>query len=171
MEENIIDTVEQPQEEIKDQKDFNTALNKRLEKEKEKQAKIWAEKYADYMSPDDYKNNTAELNQQIANLGNSLEEANKVREADKQTIADLEAKIAQLESSSLKTQVAIETGLPVQLANKLSGTTKEELLNDANNMLGFMSANRPAPLRNPDAGEEIDGVTAAFSRLNPKLKL
>lgn len=178
MEELNVETTEQmqeqPAEEIKDQKDFNAALNKRLEKEREKQAKIWAEKYEKYMSPEDYKNNTEELNNKIMNLGNSLDEARKTSEADKQTISELQEKIAHLESSSLKTEVAIETGLPVKLANKLSGSTKEELTADAIAIMNEMKALRVpggAPLRNPDANEDVDGVSSAFSKLNPKLKI
>lgn len=75
------------------QSEVDKAISKRLEKERTKEAKVWQEKYSEYLSPEDVKNRTEELNNQIASLGNSLDEAKKASDEDKQTIEDLKNKL------------------------------------------------------------------------------
>lgn len=52
---------------------------------------------------------------------------------------DLAGKITTLETKELKRQVAHENSIPFELADKLSGTTKEELEADAKQLASFVT--------------------------------
>lgn len=52
---------------------------------------------------------------------------------------DLADKITTLETKELKRQVAHENSIPFELADKLSGTTKEELEADAKQLASFVT--------------------------------
>lgn len=175
VEETTVPAAEEQQEEevvITSQQDFNAALKARLEKERQKQAKIYAEKYSGYFSPDDMKTKTEEYEAQITELGNSLTAAKDKATADAERIADLETRVQTYESLSVKQRIAHEVGLPYELANKLSGVTEEEIRQDAKTMAQFIApkTNVALPLRNPEAAPEVDGVTKAFMALNPNMK-
>jgi len=161
------------------QDDVNDIVGKRLEKE----AKKWQEKYSNYYSEDDLATKTEELTKKITELGNSLEEAQKKEQsnteilADKEKlISDLQDQIKQHETDSVKTrheleqiQIGLANGLPLELCNRLQGTTAEEMTADAVKMAQYLGKPASMPARNPEAVES-DGVAAAFKALNPNLK-
>lgn len=147
------------------QDEVNALVKERLDRAEKK----WQEKYSNYYSADDLASKTEDLNKQITELGNSLNAANDKANADAQTIADLEAKASKYETDSVKIRIALENGIPFELANKLTGTTEEEIRNDAKKMSQFVASTPAMPMRNPEADAEIDGVTAAFKKLNPNL--
>lgn len=150
------------------QEQVNEIIKKKLEKVDKK--------YEGYMSKDDFDLKAKEIKenfeQQITDLGNSLNVANEKAETDAQTIADLQARVKTHETDSVKIRTALEFGIPYELANKLSGETEEDIRKDAQNLSAFIQKpNTVAPLRNAEAGEEMDGVTKRFLELNPGMKL
>lgn len=155
------------------QEEVNTLIKERLDRAEKK----WQEKYSNYYSSDDLASKTEELNNKIVELGNSLNVANDKANADSeeiakrdQTIADLEAKAKKYETDSVKIRIALDNGLPYELANKLNGETEEELIKDAQKMASFLKPTNSMPMRNTDS-VETDGVMAAFRKLNPNLKI
>ena len=156
------------------QEEVNGLIKERLDRAEKK----WQEKYSNYYSADDLASKTEELNNKIVELGNSLTVANDKANADAdvlaerdKTIADLEAKAKKYETDSVKIRIALENGLPFELANRLSGDTEEELKADALKMASFMKPSNNMPSRNTEAVPEADGVTASFLKLNPNLKI
>ena len=148
------------------QDELNAKLQEIL---KEKEAK-WQKKYSNYYSEDDLKSKTEELNTQLADLGNSLKEAEAKAAADAQTIADLEAKAKKHETDSVKIRIALDNGIPYELANKLTGDTAEEIEKDAKKMAKYIGKS-VAPVRNAESSNETDGVLAAFKRMNPNINI
>lgn len=155
------------------QDEVNALVKDRLDRAEKK----WKEKYSNYYSEDDLNAKTEEYKKTINELGNSLNDANNKATADAdeilkrdQTIADLEAKAKKYETDSAKTRIALEVGIPYELANKLSGNTEEEIRKDAETMLPFVTKVVGMPTRNTEASPEIDGVTAAFLKKNPNIK-
>ena len=83
-------------------------------------------------------------------------------EDDKQTRAGLDAQITELqgqvsnyETASLRTRIALQNGLPYDLADRLQGADEEELKADAERLAGFMRPVTPqAPLKDiePEVG-------------------
>lgn len=140
------------------QEELNTVLKERLEREHEK----WQKKYADYLSPDDVKNQTEELTKQIASLSSQLDEANKKSEGDTTTITELQGKIKKFETDAIKVKVASEYGIPTELAGRLTGETEEDFKKDAEALKGFINSSTTMPLRNPEAYDKIDAKSQAL---------
>lgn len=110
---------------IETQEQFDAAIGERLKREADKVRKEFegylspddaARKYAGYLSPEDEKKKYQGYL--------SPEEA-----------AKKDAKIKGYESSSVKTRIAHETGLPYEMAARLSGETEEDIRKDAENLV------------------------------------
>lgn len=136
-------------EPITTQEAFDNAIKARLERNTETVKK----QFEGYISPDDFKTKTAELN-------------SKLSERDT-TIADLTAKNKAYETSSVKMRIAHEKGIPYELADKLTGSTEEEIAKDADTFAKFIGKKQPAPL---GSTEHADGKNTAYKSLLAGLK-
>ena len=115
---------------IETQEELDNIVKERIRREREK--------FADY---DDLKKRVSELESENSVLKSTVED-------DKQTRAGLDAKITELqgqvsnyETASLRTRIALQNGLPYDLADRLQGADEEALRADAERLAGFM---RPA---------------------------
>lgn len=77
-------------------------------------------------------------------------------------------KSAEIKYSKLYT--AIKAGLPVELADRLSGTTEEEYKADAEKLAKFFKSAGSQPMFDAESGNELTGVEKAFYARNPDLK-
>ncbi len=85
----------------------------------------------------------------------------------------LEAAAAAQKSAEIKyakLSTAIKAGLPVELADRLSGTTEEEYKADAEKLAKFFKSAGSQPLFDAESGNELTGVEKAFYARNPDLK-
>ena len=154
---------------INTQEELNAVIRDRLERQTAKhQAEVDAlkEQYADY---DALKKFSDEGKSQMASLEEQVEKYKAASASYEQSIKDKDAEIAKYARAAAKTNIAIETGLPIELANRLTGDTEEELKADAKKLLALVGTRTTAPIANPEQPEE-DGVMAAFKKLNPNLK-
>lgn len=147
---------------IDTQEKFDAAIAERLRRERETVSK----KYADY---DDLKKRTAEYETTLGTMTKEAEEnAKKYSEYDKK-LADLQAKVKGYETGSVKTRIAHETGIPFELAERLSGDTEEEIRKDAETLSKFIGGvKKSAPLRNSDGGND-DSKTSALRAFTASL--
>jgi hypothetical protein len=111
---------------IETQEALDAIIKDRIERAKKSAADETAKKYEGYLSPDDVKKHT----DQITALTDKLKES-------ETKIADLTAKNSAYEIASVKTKIAHEVGLPYELADRLSGTTEEEIRKDADALSKF----------------------------------
>ena len=118
-----------------------------------------AKKYEGYISPDDAKKSA----DQIAALTEKLKES-------ETKIADLTAKNSAYEISSAKLKIAQETGLPIELAERLSGTTEEELRKDAETLVKFTAPQHQQHRFSSERTEPMSGVEKVFYEKNPNLR-
>ena len=96
-----------------------------------------AEKFGDYEA---IKAKNAEYAQQVAQLQETISK-------NTASLEDLTKKVQSYETASVKTKVALEIGLPYQMAGRLSGTTEEEIRADAKSMMDLIGTQTPrAPL-------------------------
>ena len=153
---------------ITTQEDFDKAIQKRLaQKERE-----MTEHFKEYMSPDDVKELRADCERKI----NEAQEAVKVVEdklKDKDTTVDELTKRAEAaENSLLKNQIAYENKLPLELAARLVGNTKEELTKDAESLASLIKPSNTPPLHSTDTRTNGAGISnqAAMSGLLEQLK-
>lgn len=147
---------------IDTQEKFDAAIAERLRRERETVSK----KYADY---DDLKKKTAEYEATLGTMTKEAKEnAKKYSEYDKK-LADLQAKVKGYETGSVKTRIAHETGIPFELAERLSGDTEEEIRKDAETLSKFIGGvKKSAPLRNSDSGND-DSKTSALRAFTASL--
>ena len=147
---------------IDTQEKFDAAIAERLRRERETVSK----KYADY---DDLKKRTAEYETRLGALTKEAEDnAKKYSDYDTK-LADLQAKVKGYETVSVKTRIAHETGIPYELAGRLSGDTEEEIRKDAETLSKFIGGvKKSAPLRNSDSGND-DSKTSALRAFTASL--
>ena len=145
-------------EAITTQEAFDNAIKARLDRNTDTVKK----QFEGYISPDDFKAKTADLNSKITDLTGKL--------AEKDTaIADLTAKNKAYETSSVKMRIADENGIPYELANKLSGDTEEDIKKDAETLAKFIGKKQPAPLGSTEH-DHADSKNAAYKSLLASLK-
>lgn len=130
---------------IMTQEDFDAAISERLKREQAK--------YSDY---DTIKSNLGTLRAQLS-----------AKDAE---ISTLQGKVKGYETDSVKTRIALETGLPLDLRTRLTGETEEEIRADANKLAKlFVQQKDPAPLRDTEP-PVADEKTAAYKSLLNNLK-
>ena len=125
---------------ITTQEEFDAAIKARLSREKEK--------YADY---DQIKSLVEDLKKENVDLKSTIEAHHKSKEdADKQ-LEELQNQIAGYETASLRTRVALQHGLPYDLADRLQGTDEESFKADAERLAGFMKpVSKVAPIKSTE---------------------
>lgn len=134
-------------EPITSQEDFEKRIGARLAREQRK--------YADYQ---DLKAKAAKLDEIEAKTA----EANKTWE---ERYKSLETKMAQKDLEILRVQVASAKGVP---ANRINGTTREELEADADELLTLIAKQKEAERPKVPASSLKSGATGSDSRLDPK---
>ena len=135
---------------ITTQEEFDKAVQARVLREQETLGK----KYADY---DQVKARNAELEAEVGALQATIEETNHSAKTHEQTLADLNAKIAGYETANLRTRIALQNGLPFDLADRLVGTDEDSIKADAERLALFVKPKASAPpLKNtePNLGED-----------------
>lgn len=125
---------------ITTQEEFDVAIKGRLSREKEK--------YGDY---DQLKSRVAELEEENVDLKSTIEATNQSKaDADKQ-LEDLQNQIAGYETANLRTRVALQHGLPYDLADRLQGNDEESFKADAERLAGYIKKSQPvAPIRDSE---------------------
>ena len=136
---------------IETQEELDAVIKDRLNRQKEK----YEAKLTDY---DQLKTQNEELNARLAESKSALEEA----KSKDQTIADLQGKVKGYEQSQLRTKIALQSGLPFDLADRLAGDNEEELKADAERLAGYFAPKEPvAPLKSVEE-KPITGEQAAY---------
>ena len=128
---------------ITTQAEFDAAIADRLSR----QEKTITARYEGAMQSADVEKLKTGYENTIADLKKQIEEAGtKAAESTKQ-LTELNAKIKSYESDSAKTRIALETGLPFQMAGRLTGETEEEIRKDAEALKSMIGGQMPiAPL-------------------------
>lgn len=152
---------------IESQEDFDKAIQKRLA-QKDREA---AEKYKDYLSPDDVAEMKAEYEKRIKD---AAEQVKSVKESYATQDAEFKAlteRAEKAERSLLKNRIAHENGLPLELSARLIGDTEEELKADAESLVSFMKPQTAPPLMSMEP-KSTDSSSAAWAKmlagLNPQ---
>lgn len=152
---------------ITTQEQFNAAISERLKRERE----TLARKYGDY---DDLKKKVADYEKQIGDLTRAANDAAAKYAGYDEQLAQLQAKVTGYETASVKTRIAHETGLPYELAGRLSGDTEEDIRKDAESLsklLGQSQGGRRSapPLRDTEPAGNGTDKKAALRALGAQL--
>lgn len=117
---------------IETQEELDNIVKERIRREREK--------YSDY---EELKNRVSELETENSALKTTVEDDKQTRAGLDAQITDLQGKVNNYETASLRTRIALQNGLPYDLADRLQGTDEASLTADAERLAGFM---RPAPV-------------------------
>lgn len=141
---------------IETQEQLDSIIKDRLKREQESNQK----KYEGYLSPDEFKNKTADMEKQIGDLTANLNEANgKVANFEKQ-IAEKDTKIKAYETASVKSRVAHETGLSYDAIKFLQGDNEDSIRESAESLKALVGVRKAAPLADSEgiSGEDKDAA-------------
>lgn len=107
-----------------------------------------------------FESTIADLNKQIETLNGQTGR-----------ITELEAKVREYETASVKTRIAREAGLPAELADRLSGADESAMRADAENLAKLLKSQQaPAPMYKPSGEGANDGKDAALRSLLKKVR-
>lgn len=138
---------------IETQEDFDSAIQKRLaQKEREVTAR-----FEGYMSPDDVAALKAGYEKTIGNTKEKLADHDK-------TVAELTDRATKAESTLLRHEVAAAHGIPIELANRLVGDSKEALEKDADALAAYLAPKTAPPMRSTEP-TITDAKSAAWAKL------
>lgn len=143
---------------ITTQAEFDAAIGERLKRERETLAK----KYGDY---DDLKTKVGDYEKQIAQMSKAAKESAEKYAGYDKNLAELQAKVKGYETDSVKTRIAHETGLPYELAGRLTGEDEAAIRKDAealSKLLGGQKTGRKAAPMKDSEPPDVDAKTAAL---------
>lgn len=92
------------------------------------------------------------------------------RDTHANTIAELQKQIKGYETTATKQRIAREKGIPVEMADRLTGETEKDIRADADSMMGTLRAYKGvAPLADPQHHAE-EGPRAKLRQMLSKMK-
>lgn len=146
---------------ITTQEEFDAAIGDRLKRERDTVKKS----YEGYMSPDD-------VAKKYAGYLSPEDEAKKYRGyLSPEEVAKKDASIRAYETNSVKMRIAHETGIPYELAGRLSGEKEEDIRKDAEALAKLINAGTPVPpLASTERGVSGNENRAAIKGMLDNLK-
>ena len=148
---------------ITTQEEFDRAIQDRLNRQKESIEK----QYADYA---ELKDRNTELETEIGALKTTLSETSGKTESYDKDIAELNAKIAGYETASTRTKIALQYGIPYELAGRLVGDDEESMTADAKKLAELVGKKEVIPPLK-DTEPKIDEKDGAYKSLLENLNL
>lgn len=85
-------------------------------------------------------------------------------------VAKMDAKIKAYESSAVKTKIAFETGIPYELASRLSGDDEDAIRRDAAAMAKYLRSSQVEPPLGSTEPTSVDSNRAAIKSMLDGLK-
>ena len=140
---------------INTQEELNRIIGDRILKAKESAAS-------------EYKTQLAERDQKITDFETKVSDLNKQIEtlsANAGKITELEAKVREYESNSVKMRIARETGLPIDLADRITGADETAMREDAEMLAKLMKGQQPVAPMYTHGGDGGDGKDQALKSL------
>jgi|SRR5690625_10638 len=122
---------------------------------------IQAVKPTDY---DELKEASKTYEQQINDLQATID-------AQKESLGSIDELKKEIESYKLKdikTNIAVQAGIPLELAGRLSGSTEEEIKADAESLAGLVNTKQPLPLKHTEP-PKADAEESAYANMLEKL--
>lgn len=114
-----------------------------------------------------------EKNQEVKDLQGQLTELQTTLESKETELGSVEELKKEIESYKLKdikTNIAIQAGIPLELASRLNGATEEEIKADAEKVAGFVNKKQPLPLK-PTEPAKVDSEEKAYESMLQNLNL
>ena len=156
---------------INTQEEFDAAIGARLTRERETITKQYTGDIESLKTQlKEYQDKSSRYEKQIADYTKQLEEnAAKLSKHDS-IVEELNAKLKGYETDSVKTRIALEEGLPYEMAKRLSGDDEDSIRKDAKSIFAIMGAKKvEAPIKKESAPPK-DNADEALRRTIRKMK-
>ena len=158
---------------INSQEEFDKAIAERLGRIK----KQYEEKYSDYESLKDIQSKYDALStehsstsKQLETMSSQYSELKNSVDKFKQDIADRDAAIETFKKNEMRIKAARTARIPLELAEKINGSTEEEMMEDAKFLSSFLGKKGGEPFYSnepsgePDADTELREFIKQFSK-------
>ena len=152
---------------ISSQEELNKMFADRAEAARRAEHDRMEKQYAGF---DDYKTKAEKYDADIQALKDMISGLKSEKETSAARISELEEKNREYETNSVKMRIARETGLPAELADRLSGTDEESMRKDAESLVKLFKAQNVAPMYRKAGEGSGDAKDAAYRDLLKKLK-
>lgn len=150
---------------IETQEELDRIIGERVAKEKER-----LERNSPFKAElDQLKTAKADLESQVGTLQSTIEQSKVGQEDYTKQISDLTSKVAGYETANLRTRIALQNGLPFDLADRLVGEDEESIKADAERLSSFVTKQHLAPLKDVEPNIQKDG-NSAYRKLVDGLK-
>ena len=113
---------------------------------------------------EDLKTTNQSLQTQLQQLQDTLDE----KETALNGVEDIKQELEKYKLKNLKTSIAVEAGIPLELAGRLSGETEDELKADAETLAGFVNKKQPLPLKPTEP--TVDDKDAGLKQMLKNMK-
>ena len=110
---------------------------------------------------DEIKEENEQLKQRIGELEGTVEEL----KGYKDQLTEKDNLIKEYELKNVKYRIAVEAGIPIELASRLTGETEEEIKKDAEMLSSLVARKQPLPLKNTEPKEDNDPYKKLLSNL------
>ena len=148
---------------IETQDELDRIITDRLSRQKES----FEKQLADY---EQIKTAKADLESQVGTLRSTIEQSKAGQEDYTKQISDLTSKVAGYETANLRTRIALQNGLPYDLADRLVGEDEESIKADAERLSSFVTKQHLAPLKDVEPNIQKD-ENSAYRKLVEGLNL
>lgn len=108
---------------------------------------------------EDLKTTNQSLQGQLQQLQETLDE----KETALNGVEDIKQELEKYKLKDLKTSIAVEAGIPLELAGRLSGETEEDIKADAETLAGLVKTKQTLPLKHTEP--HVDDKEAGLKKM------
>lgn len=127
---------------IETQEQFDAMVKERVERAKKSAAKEFETQLKDL---EGIKEQLTSKDSEIEALKAKITDFEGAKKANDESFNSMQKELSELKLKALKTNVAIEAGLPADLADRLTGEDEETLKADAEKLASFVGSKKVAP--------------------------
>lgn len=109
------------------------------------------------------------LEEQLSELQKTLSTKEEEFSSYESNLGELQKEVETYKLKDLKTSIAIQAGIPLDLATRLSGESEEDIKADAEKLVGYVNKKQPLPLK-PTEPQKVDEKEQAYTKLLENLK-
>ena len=110
---------------------------------------------------DEIKEENEQLKQRIGELEGTVEEL----KGYKDQLTEKDNLIKEYELKNVKYRIAVEAGIPLELAGRLSGESEQDIKKDAETLASYFSQKQPLPLKYTEPKNDDDPYKKLLSDL------
>ena len=153
---------------INSQEELNKIFGERAEAARRAERERLEKQYAGF---DDFRAKAGKYDTDIAALNEKISGLEGEKKTSAAKISELESKVREYETSSVKMRIAREAGLPAELAERLNGADEAAMRTDAESLVKLIKAQSgPAPMYRQNGEGGNDGKDAALKDLLKKVR-